>query len=109
MSDVGGIFNELDAGFWDEGLEALLDAVVARRNYLRDQQGAHNKLDFIPGTEVRLVNIKPKYLVGITGVVTDQIPSRRGDLMVFIDERCWRRLGKYGTTLSIPASSLEKV
>jgi hypothetical protein len=109
MSDVGGIFNELDAGFWDEGLEALLDAVVARRNYLRDQKGASNKLEFISGTEVRLVNIKPKYLHGITGVVTDQIAARRGDLMVFIDQRYWHRLGRFGTTLSVPASSLEKV
>jgi hypothetical protein len=56
-----------------------------------------------------VIDIKPKYLIGITGVVTSGRAARRGDLMVFIDERCWRRLGRYGTTLSIPASCLEKV
>jgi hypothetical protein len=109
MSEVGSIFAELEAGFWDEGLDALIEAVVARRQYVRAQQGAKNKMEFVPGTKVRLVNIKPKYLLGITGEVTGQIASRSGDLMVFIDQKHWHQLGRYDTTLSIPASSLEEV
>jgi hypothetical protein len=103
------IFDDINAGFWDDGLDAIIEIAVARRTFLRNAKGAENKVEFKPGTHVRVVDIRPKYLTGITGVVTPGMPARRGDLMVFIDERCWHRLGRRGTTLSIPASCLEKV
>jgi hypothetical protein len=57
-----------------------------------------------------VINIKPKYLHGIIGVVLPAAASRRGDLMIAIDQRYWHRLGsRYGKKLSIPASSLEKM
>lgn len=105
------IFDEIDAGIWDEGLEALAEAVQARRRFVRDAQGARNKLEFAEGTHVRLINISPKYLVGITGMVNKRVaPHRSGDIMVDIDPHCYHRLGhRYGHRLSIPASSLEEV
>jgi hypothetical protein len=103
------IFDDIQAGYWDDGLDAIIEIAVARRTFLRDAKGAENKIDFVPGTAVRVINIKPKYLSGITGVVSTRIADRRGDLMVEVDPRFYRRLGRYSTTLSIPASSLEKV
>lgn len=104
------IFDEIDAGIWDDGLEALAEAIRARRDYVRDQRGAKNQLEFKHGTPVRVINIRPKYLTGITGTVNkSRMPSRRGDIMVDVDPRCYHRLGRYGRCLAIPASSLEEV
>jgi hypothetical protein len=103
------IFDDINAGYWDDGLDAIIEMAVARRSFLRDARGAENKITFVPGTSARVINIKPKYLTGITGVVSPKQADRRGDLMVEIDQRCWHRLGRYGRCLSIPASSLEKV
>jgi hypothetical protein len=104
------IFDEIEAGIWDEGLDALIEAAVARRNFIRDARGAKNQLEFVHGTPVRIVNIRPKYLTGITGTVNkDRMPSRRGDLMIDIDPKHYHRLGRYGRCLAVPASSLEEV
>ncbi len=103
------IFDDIQAGYWDDGLDAIIEIAVARRNWLRDARGAENKVSFVPGTSVRVINIRPKYLTGITGVVSTKTADRRGDLMVEVDQRHYRRLGRYSTTLSVPASSLEKL
>ena len=105
------IFDDINNGYWDEGLDAIIDMAVARRRFLREQRGAKNQFEFKHDDTVRIINIKPKYLTGITGKINKQrMPSRRGDIMVDIDPNCWRRLGtRYGRCLSIPASSLERV
>jgi hypothetical protein len=104
------IFDDINAGYWDDGLDAIIEIAVTRRNYLRKAQGAKNMATFGPGTPVRVINIKPKYLQGITGRVSTRAASRNGDIMVDIDERHWHRLGhRYGKCLGIPASSLELV
>lgn len=110
MLGSASIFDDINAGYWDDGLDAIIEIAVARRRFLRDAQGAENMVDFRPGTAVRVVNIKPKYLAGITGVVSPSTAARRGDLMVDIDAYCWPQLGRrYSKKLSVPASSLEKV
>jgi hypothetical protein len=110
MGDRFSIFEDIETGIWDEGLDAIIEAAVARRNFLRDIKGANNKVNFRHGQRVRIVDIRPKYLTGIEGLVNkDKMPSKRGDLMVDIDPRHYHRLGRYGKTLSIPASSLELV
>jgi hypothetical protein len=91
----GSIFDDINAGYWDDGLDAIIEIAVARRTFLRDARGADN--------------IRPKYLTGITGIVSAQTADRRGDLRVTVDVRHHHRLGRYSTTLSIPASSLEKL
>jgi hypothetical protein len=105
----GSIFDDINAGYWDDGLDAIIEIAVARRTFLRDARGAENKITFVPGTTVRVINIRPKYLTGITGIVSAQTADRRGDLRVTVDVRHHHRLGRYSTTLSIPASSLEKL
>src|SRR5215472_2167621 len=101
------IFDDIAAGYWDEGLDAIIEAAVARRKWVKDHQGAQNMINFVPGTKVRVINIRPKYLAGITGEVSPKRANRAGDLMVDIDPKCYYRLGRYGRQLSIPASSLE--
>jgi len=104
------IFDDINAGYWDDGLDAIIEIAVARRNYLRDAKGAENKISFVPGTVVRIINIRPKYLNGITGTVTATPANRRGDLMVLVDMHYRHRLGhRFSNMLSIPASSLEKL
>jgi len=104
------IFDDIQAGYWDDGLEAIIEMAVARRKSLRDMQGARNMATFGPGTPVRVINIKPKYLHGITGRVNPKAASRRGDIMVDIDQQYWHRLGhRFGKCLGVPASSLELV
>jgi hypothetical protein len=104
------IFDEINAGYWDDGLEALLEAIVTRRKFVRDSQGAKNLAEFDHGTRVRLINIRPQRLVGATGTVNASVtPSQRGSLTVDIDAKCYHRLGRYSAQLSIPASSLERI
>jgi hypothetical protein len=107
--DYSFIADLIAAGETDDIIALLIDTAVARRNYLRDVKGAVNKVRFVPGTKVRLVNISPKYMHGVTGVVGTQTPKRRGDLMVEIDPSCYHRLGRFGHVLGVPASSLEEV
>ena len=109
MLGSASIFDDINAGYWDDGLDAIIEIAVARRRFLRDARGAENMVNFPPGTSVRVINIKPKYLTGITGVVSPGTASRNGDLMVDVDMMYHRRLGRYGPRLSIPASSLEKL
>lgn len=105
------IFDDISNGYWDEGLDAIIEMAVARRNMLRDQRSAKNMVEFRHGDEVRLVNIRPQYLYGITGTINKQsIPRKRGCLVVDIDPAHWRKLGtRYSRHLSVPASSLERV
>jgi hypothetical protein len=104
------IFDDINNGYWDEGLDAIIEAAVARRKFIRQLQGARNKVNFVPGTRVRVINIRPNYLHGITGVVSTKAASRNGDLMVDIDTKCYHRLGsRFGKCLGIPASSLELI
>jgi hypothetical protein len=106
--DRFSIFEDIEAGIWDDGLDALIEAAVARRKFVQDIKGAANKIDFTVGTRVRICgNISPKYLVGLTGTVSIQIPSRRGDLMVTLDYSRGRFYR--GSTIGIPASCLERV
>jgi hypothetical protein len=109
MGDRFSIFEDIESGIWDEGIDAIIEAAVARRNFLRDIKGANNKINFVPGTNVRVINIRPKYLTGITGFVSARQADRRGDLMIEVDQHHWPRLGRYSRTLSVPASSLEEV
>jgi len=105
------IFDEIEAGIWDEGLEALAEVIHARRKFVREAKGAKNMRDFQHGDPVRLVNISPKYLVGKTGTIDKtRTPNRRGDIMVRIDDRCYRNMShRFSQVIGVPASSLELV
>jgi hypothetical protein len=104
------IFDDINAGFWDDGLDSIIEVAAARRKYLRDLQGAKNQINFQHGDAVRLINIRPKYLTGVRGKVNkNRMPHRQGDIMVDIDQSQIHRIGNRSSTLSVPASSLELV
>jgi hypothetical protein len=109
MLGSASIFNDINAGYWDEGLDAIIEIAVARRTFLRDARCAENKITFVPGTAVRVINIRPKYLTGITGMVSHRTADRRGDLMVTVDGRYHHKLGRYSTTLLNDYPQLEKL
>lgn len=97
-------------GSYDEYIDLLRECVIARHNYLAEQQGIQNKMTMSSGSRVRTCgNLRPKYLLGIVGTVSSTPPNRRGDIMVDIDPMYYRRLGRYGRKLSVPATCLELV
>jgi hypothetical protein len=106
------IFDDIQAGYWDEGLEALAEAIRARREWLKSERGARNMLEFKHGDAVRLHNLSPKYMNGRTGtVVKDRISRRRGDIMVRIDDRYYRGriTERFAQVVGVPAANLERV
>jgi hypothetical protein len=106
--DIEIIIGSIAAGEFDAVLEPLNDLVQARRQMLNEQKKANNKIEFVPGTRVRICgNIRPKYLLGITGTVSVRMPSRRGDIRVDIDPIYRSSMGRYND--SIPANCLEAV
>jgi hypothetical protein len=108
--DIEVIIDSIAAGEFDTVLEPMVEMLQARREMLREQQGAHNKLEFVPGTRVETCgNLRPRYLLNIQGTVSyDQDGVRRGDLRVHIDELYRRRMGRYSLILTIPASCLRR-
>jgi hypothetical protein len=104
------IIDLIAGGECDSIIEGLGDAVRARREFLQEIRGAENRINFGPGTKVRIINIRPKYLHGVTGVVSAATPKRHGDIMVDVDPSQYYKLGhRYGHTLGVPASSLEEI
>lgn len=104
------IFDDIENGYWDEGIDAIIEFAVARRRFLQEKKAADNMIEFKHGDAVRIVNIRPKYMTGVRGTINKQrMPLRRGDIMVDIDRRDIHRIGRRSSTLSIPASSLERV
>ena len=61
--DYGFLLDLFETDELDNILDAIIEAAVARRNYLQDVQGAQNKATMVPGTRVRICGtIKPKPL-----------------------------------------------
>jgi hypothetical protein len=111
MLGSASIIDDIEAGYWDgDGLDIIIEAAVARRKFVQDLKGARNQRDYQHGDAVRIVNIRPKYMTGVRGTINkNRMPIRSGDIMVDIDPRDVHRIGRRSTTLSIPASSLERL
>lgn len=97
------VFEQLAAGLYDDKLDALAQAVRARRQYV-------SASTLTPGTKVVVSSgIKPKYLIGVTGTISPAQARRSGDLMVNIDEQYHARVARFGTHVGVPASCLSRV
>jgi hypothetical protein len=80
-----------------EDLEQIFDTLkIKQRSIARMMVRTLNK-----GDRVRVGNIRPKYLCGVTGEV---IATRETKIEVMLDEGQY--LGRYGRKLIIPAASL---
>src|SRR5579872_779022 len=96
-------------GEYDKELDSLIRVALDRRRYLQSVIATVNQSEFVPGTRVRLVDIRPKYLIGLTGTVSQLPSTRRGDLMVEFDDQSYRYVQhRFQRTVGIPASSLRR-
>ncbi|WP_017972418.1 hypothetical protein [Actinopolyspora halophila] len=72
-------------------LDTLVEAIVKRRELLRDQAAAALQ----PGMQVQLGDLKPKYLNGLVGTVARfETSGRRRIAVVDLDQQSTSTLGK---------------
>jgi hypothetical protein len=104
------IFDRMAAGEFDQQLPQLLDAIRARRKYLSQQRAFENKSVLTKGMAVVVTSgISPKYLIGVTGVVSARPARRQGDVQVDIDEQYHSRCSRFGKSVGVPANCLAAV
>lgn len=105
------MLQEIRSGEFDESLDAIIRTAVARKRYLQEVKGAQNQSEFAPGTKVQITTgIKPKYLIGLTGKVSSEPASRRGDLMFEFDDRSYPYVNhRFSRTVGVPASLLKRI
>lgn len=102
-------------GTMDEHMDELLDAYKARRNTVRNNKAQLNALTLKPGARVRLVNLSPKYLSGLTGEIVEPIErtQRRGkprfDVKVDSMPPQGTRRFYNNTVHGVPASAIEAI
>ena len=102
------VVKELDSGVYDEVLDDLIDMLVVRRRYVRDQKASENRAAFGPGTRVRVTEgISPKYMEGMTGTVSSRYAAKAGYVKVIFDYSRGRFLR--GVEVSMPANCLEEI
>lgn len=82
----------------DPELERLSGAISARRAVLRAEREAQTAARITPGVRVRLQRITPRYLDGVTGVVTGR---EKGRIQVRLDHPVGRFSGEVGCTLNM--------
>jgi len=92
-------------------LYELMDAIVSRRTVLRIERDRNAQMNLKRGDRVRFVNIRPKYMEKVQGVVTGiptSVSPRKFSVEIIMpaDPRAIRRFGK---TVRCPGSCLEKV
>lgn len=102
---TGDLVSAIETGSLDAELAGIAEAIRYRQRYLQDMKAAANKISMTPGTRVRLIRIKPKYMIGLVGTVSSRAPQRRGDIAVDMDEAS----GRFSRELSVPASCLERI
>lgn len=102
--NVMDVYDAISTGEVDDHIDEIFDALHARRKAVAAQRA----LSFKNGDRVRLVNIKPKYLAGLEGVITGKVNSR---FVVQLDDPA--SAGRYvrdgGDTLDAQAAILEPV
>jgi hypothetical protein len=104
--DYSFIVDLIETGQIDDMVDLLIDAGIARRDFLRDMKSAANRAVMSTGDKVRIVgSIRPKYLIGVIGTVSGKPATRRGDIMVEFPYR----VGRFHGTIGVPASCLELV
>jgi hypothetical protein len=104
--DYTFIVDLIEGGELDDMVDLLIDAAIARRNFLKDMKAAANRAVMSTGDKVRIGgSISPKYLIGVVGTVSCKPATRRGDIMVEFPYR----VGRFYGTVGVPASCLELV
>lgn len=104
--DISDVCTAILRGDFDNGIEALYDALRNRQKISRQIKALTIKATLSPGQKVRLSRIKPSYLNGQEATV---VSITRGGSRV--DVKLISPIGKYGNTspLGCPASCLEPI
>jgi hypothetical protein len=103
------IFTRLAKGEFDAQLDQLGQAVRDRRKYVSQQKGLENKAALAAGDAVVITGgISPKYLIGVTGTVSQRAARRPGDVQVDIDEEYRSLTSRFGPSVGVPANCLAK-
>jgi hypothetical protein len=100
MSIIPGIMT----GQYDDELEGIIGAINHRRKMLREASAAGVFHTLKPGDKVRLVNLRPKYLVGQTATVVRKNQTR---VVVTIDNPPIG--GRFQGEVTAAAHMLEKI
>lgn len=93
-------------GEFDDQIEELIEALVARRKIVRQMQAAQIRASLEPGDRVRIQNISPKYLIGTTAVVRS-VPPRSKYVVVELEQAVGLYMAR--STTKVPAVCLEKI
>ena len=100
ISDLPGL---ILAGEWDADLEAIGKAINARQAAIISENNARAAVDLQEGDEVRLGEIRPKYMQGAPG----EIAELHDDDTVSVRLTEGRRRYGPGTVVRIPASGVD--
>lgn len=95
-------------------LELVFEAASIRQQQNKANKVAQNFAELTPGTRVEICgNIRPKYLLGITGVVTGVMTKRTGDIEIHVDNfwtgHAVRFINRATGNLAVPANCLRKI
>ncbi len=98
---MNAIVLDILQGKHDGDLDAIQAAVTERRKLVRKTVGAVTLREIGVGQKVRLLAIRPKYMIGKIGIVVDKTASKF--VVDFIDET-----GRFGRgRVTVPASCVE--
>jgi hypothetical protein len=89
-------------GEYDDDIDRIFRALRSRENEIRRRAAQVNLITLTPGTRVRLKDLSPKYLNGLTGVVK---ASRGARITVELDTNTDR----FGKIVRPPASCVEAI
>jgi hypothetical protein len=104
-----GLLQNIDAGKYDDHLQAIIDAAFERRKFLRSVKAEELRRSLKPGDLVIItMPIKPKYLAGWGGTIIPTPPGgkeRPGYIWVDIEQK----VNRYGPRVLVPLTCLKKV
>ena len=108
MMNVTTLAGQIVAGERDDELEALVDAIRTRRQYLQEIKRAERRSSVHVGDRVRLTDIRPQYLKGLTGQLIEMPPQGRAVVRLDQPFRAANYVRPDGT-IHVLASSVEPV
>lgn len=88
-------------------LDLLVTALNARRKALHAQAEIESASTLKPGDRVRLSDLSPRYLNGLTAVVKQRSPGSGRVKFVVEFENEFAAGPRFGSTVTVPASCLQ--
>ena len=102
--NAASIIAAIQMGELDDHLREINSFAIARQRVIRNQENASALAELKVGDEVKVGDIRPKYMVGMVGIVTD---LRRSKAVIRLTAT--RRRFHEGQEVVIPAASLNRI